>query len=273
MLSAGIAHELKNPLAAIAGSLEPGPEILDELETAAAAGRPIVAELGELRSILADCDLATGHLRRIAGELTDLVRTGPAQASAVDPAAVLDSAGRMLKAKSKVPFSLVVRSGSRRPVRVDSGRLLQVLLNLGANAIDAMEGRSHAVLTLATEDAGEDRVVFVVEDTGSGIPDEVFARLYEPFLTTKGPGRGTGLGLHLVSEIVAAHNGRIECSTRIGEGTRFRVDLPAAIEAMTPDGVLPRDEDHVERTQDSPDRGRRGDHPQGVATHAAAGTV
>jgi PAS domain S-box-containing protein len=118
------------------------------------------------------------------------------------------------------------------PVNADRGQLEQVLLNLVINAADAMpEGGSLVVRTLALD---REHVGIEVEDTGCGIAPELQARVFEPFFTTKSPEKGTGLGLPVVHGIVAAHAGRVELRSKIGEGTTFRVVLPRAESAPAP---------------------------------------
>lgn len=112
-------------------------------------------------------------------------------------------------------------------VKGDPQRLLQVLINLLANARDASTpGSTIRVLT----EAGAHTVDLLVEDEGSGIPKTVMDRLFEPFFTTKEPGKGTGLGLALVYSIVEEHYGRISIESPIDEerqhGTRIRITLP-----------------------------------------------
>ena len=101
--------------------------------------------------------------------------------------------------------------------------LNQVWTNLVDNAIDAMDGRG--TLTIRAERAGADEVAVSVCDTGGGISDEIRARLFEPFATTKPPGKGTGLGLHIVHTVVARHGGRVDVESAPG-GTCFVVTLP-----------------------------------------------
>jgi signal transduction histidine kinase len=104
-------------------------------------------------------------------------------------------------------------------------KLQQVLLNLFLNAKDAMPRGGW--LTIATRLEG-DRAVVEVADTGSGIPSEHIARIYDPFFTTKAIGQGTGLGLSITYGIVREHDGAIACDSTVGQGTRFTVTLPAA---------------------------------------------
>jgi signal transduction histidine kinase len=103
-------------------------------------------------------------------------------------------------------------------------KLQQVFLNLFLNARDAMP--KGGWLSIRTRlDGG--RAIAEVSDTGSGIPSEYLARIYDPFFTTKAIGQGTGLGLSITYGIVREHEGSIECESAIGQGTRFVVSFPA----------------------------------------------
>jgi CheY-like chemotaxis protein len=129
-------------------------------------------------------------------------------------------------------------------VQADTGMIEQVILNLVVNARDAMPESGQ--LRVATEQLTLDEpharvnpearagafVRLLVSDTGTGIAPEVLPHIFEPFFTTKGPGKGTGLGLSTVYGIVKQHQGWIEVSTRMGEGSTFKVFLPAI---ATPD--------------------------------------
>ena len=104
-------------------------------------------------------------------------------------------------------------------------KLQQVFLNLFLNAKDAMPRGGW--LSVLTRVDGE-RVVVEVADTGSGIPSEYLARIYDPFFTTKAIGQGTGLGLSITYGIVREHDGSIDCDSAVGQGTRFTLSLPGA---------------------------------------------
>jgi signal transduction histidine kinase len=102
-------------------------------------------------------------------------------------------------------------------------QLQQVFLNLFLNAKDAMPRGGW----LSVETRIDGRLVVVeIADTGSGIPSEQLARIYDPFFTTKSIGRGTGLGLSITYGIVREHEGTIHCSSAVGQGTRFTLTLP-----------------------------------------------
>jgi signal transduction histidine kinase len=104
-------------------------------------------------------------------------------------------------------------------------QLQQVFLNLFLNARDAMPSGGWLSVTTRVEGG---RVIAEVADTGSGIPSEQIARIYDPFFTTKAIGRGTGLGLSITYGIVREHDGTILCDSAVGQGTRFTMELPLA---------------------------------------------
>jgi signal transduction histidine kinase len=109
----------------------------------------------------------------------------------------------------------------------DHFQMEQMFLNLVLNAIEAMpEG---GMLTLKTR-VRDDQVVAEVTDNGSGISEGVRERIFDPFFTTREVGEGTGLGLAVSDSIVAAHGGTLEVESRLGEGSTFRVRLPATEE-------------------------------------------
>jgi signal transduction histidine kinase len=109
------------------------------------------------------------------------------------------------------------------PVLGSASQLEMALINLVVNAIQSMDGEG--VLTVSSARRGRE-VEISVADTGPGIPDEIRATLFEPFVTTKPEGKGTGLGLSTVLMVVEHHHGRIDFTSAAGAGTTFRVSLP-----------------------------------------------
>jgi signal transduction histidine kinase len=123
------------------------------------------------------------------------------------------------------------------PIRADAGQISQVLVNLVLNARYAMPLGGAVEITTSTgrfdvgggvpdSEAGE-CVLLTVADTGSGIPPELLTRIFEPFFSTKSPGKGTGLGLATVYGIVEESGGRIQVDSEPGVGTKFTIFLPA----------------------------------------------
>lgn len=273
MLSAGVAHDIRSPLAALRAALEDAPLLLDEARERGAAEEPLrlLGEaVGEARSA---CD----HLQRLALDLTSLARTAPAEPQPVSAGEALAGAARLLRHRTRAGLTIQVEARTQRALLADPGRLHQALVNLAANGLDAMEGRA-GTLRLAAEDGGPDRVRLVVADQGAGMPPEVQARLFEPFFTTKRMGSGTGLGLHIVHTIVREHDATVAVESTPGVGTRFTLDWPAATAATRPAAGDPvaasegaaSDERHA---SDGADRGRRGEHPPCARPHVAAGAV
>jgi signal transduction histidine kinase len=119
-------------------------------------------------------------------------------------------------------------------VNGDPVQLEQVLLNLLINARQAMLGKGGSLTIKATRDEASDEVKVQVIDTGSGIPEKLLPKIFQPFFTTKGtakPGesKGTGLGLAICKEIIEQHKGRIEVQSEVGKGTTFTIYLPAKV--------------------------------------------
>jgi len=108
-------------------------------------------------------------------------------------------------------------------IKVNGGELVQIIVNLLANAVDASPAGS--TVTLRARVAG-DQLTLTVEDQGSGIREEDLEKIFEPFFTTKAPGEGTGLGLALVSTMVEAHRGRVTVRSEVGVETSIEVTLP-----------------------------------------------
>ncbi len=240
LLAGGIAHDFNNVLTTIVGY---NYFILEGLET----GHPLRSFSLEIR-----------RSAELAGSLTHqllaLGRHQVLQPQVMDANSVILSLGRMLR--RLVGENIEVELDTHPalwPIRMDSGQLEQVVLNLVINARDAMPNGGHLSLATKNITAHEDHrcdpaivlppgqyVCLAVSDTGSGIDDSVRAHLFEPFFTTKGPGRGTGLGLATIMGIVKQYGGHIAVQSARGRGTAFRVYLPrvaGGVQAMVPGTV------------------------------------
>jgi two-component system NtrC family sensor kinase len=111
------------------------------------------------------------------------------------------------------------------PILVDATNLELALLNLMTNAVDAMP--NGGLLRVRVVEGGPKRVCIEISDTGHGIPGELMPRIFEPWVSTKKPGRGTGLGLPIARDVVNAHGGTIAVKSTEGQGTTFTIDLPS----------------------------------------------
>ena len=218
-LSAGIAHEVNNPLAVVAEKAGLIRDLLDPR-----FGREATPEVigRHLEAIEAAAFRATGITRRLLG----FVRQGEVRLVEQDPHALLDELiGGILKAELDHAGVAVARDYDPQlgTVVTDPGQLQQVLLNLLKNAVDAVAGQGR--VTVRTRRTGE-RFRIEIEDTGVGMTAAQLERVFVPFFTTKEPGKGTGLGLSVSYGIVEGLGGRLSVASTAGEGSTFTVDLP-----------------------------------------------
>jgi PAS domain S-box-containing protein len=229
-LSAGVAHEINNPLAAIIGNLDLALRDLGDL-----LDDP--GELGALlriREEIVDARDAADRVRKIVRDLRVFSRGEDEQPGPVDVEHVLESTLRMAWNEIRHRSRLVKEYAGVPPVEASEARLGQVFLNLIMNAAQAMtEDRAASnEIRIITAVQGE-RVLVEVRDTGSGISPDVMKRLFTPFVTTKPVGVGTGLGLSICHRIVTSFGGDISVESVVGKGTRFRITLPFAREPVS----------------------------------------
>ncbi len=214
-LTAGVAHELNNPLNNItltAHALLEDDQNLDD---------------GERREMLGDLVSQAGRAQKIIKNLLDFARESGSQVEPLDLGRLLTDtihlAGNQLKISGiKVDFSA---TDNLPRVHGDIQQLQQVFLNLLLNAMDASPkgGKIQVLVSPADE---PNYVAVKVIDHGAGIPEHVLCSIFDPFFTTKTKGKGTGLGLSVSQGIVARHGGRITASSREGQGSVFSVILP-----------------------------------------------
>jgi len=219
-LAAGLAHEINNPLVAIRTflSLAPSKRAQDDPEFwdgyHALACRE-VDRIGTLVSTMVHLARGQGEdAPREACDLGELVREG----------ALL-----LQREADRAQVKLVVECAHDTPKLVAvRDQLHQVLLNLVMNAIHATPPGGCVVVSTSPGDGTEgSEAVLEVSDTGTGIPPEDLERIFDPFFTTKEPNQGTGLGLMICHRIASDHGGTIEVASELGQGSRFRVRLPA----------------------------------------------
>jgi signal transduction histidine kinase len=231
VLVSGVAHELNNPLSNISTSVQ---LIMEEGD----AADP------ELRQTwLEQIDGETERARRIVRRLLDSVRQPRLQLQTLPLDELVASALKLLHRQLPDGVHICIGAIADSEVRVDRERLQQVFINLLKNAADAgarhirisaQPAQWHDDLAEAGEMAGDPAVLrqtgralrIAVEDDGPGIPPHVLAHIFEPFYTTRAAGEGTGLGLYLVEEIVAEHQGCILVDCPPSGGTRFSIWLP-----------------------------------------------
>ena len=212
-LAAGVAHELNEPLGAILGFAQ------------LAMKCPGLPEQGsqDIDRIIA----ASLHAREIITKLLIFARQTPSEENLVELNEVVEEGLFFFDARcTKEGIRLVRELAGELPLIVaDAAQLRQVITNLVVNAIQAMPNAG--ILTVATAESNG-FVELIVDDTGTGMSEEVKEKIFLPFFTTKDVSRGTGLGMAVVHGIVTSHGGSIEVDSEEEKGARFRVRFPVA---------------------------------------------
>jgi signal transduction histidine kinase len=210
-LAAGVAHELNEPLGSILGFAQLAkkcPQLPPQ------AGR-------DIEKIVT----ASLYAREVIRKLMVFARQVPARKESVNLNQAIEDGLYFLEARCSKGGVRVVRELARDLPQIvaDPAQVKQILVNLVVNAVQAMpQGGTLTIGTRATDSSVE----LFVEDTGTGMSEEILEKIFLPFFTTKDVSEGTGLGLSVVHGIVAAHGGAIEAKSRPGLGTRFEIRLP-----------------------------------------------
>ncbi len=273
-LVAGVAHEINNPVNFIYGNIapthqyaqdllnlvelyeahypDPSPVIEDEIE---AIDLEFLKE--DLPKSLASMRIGADRIRQIVNSLRNFSRLDESDCKEVDIHSGLDSTlvilEHRLKATSKRPAIQVIKQYSDLPlVECYPGQLNQVLMNILANALDALEERdSHRsaeaiqqfpsaitirTILLCSDDS--DRIAIHIVDNGPGIPEAIRHRIFDPFFTTKPIGKGTGIGMSISHQIITQkHRGTLQCFSSPGQGTTFVIEIPHRQYISSPDEV------------------------------------
>ena len=243
-LTAGIAHEINNPVNFISGNLRPLHSDIEDLLTLIEAYRQRVDEAGlaaqfaavraqeeeldlvylreEIRELLTGIEEGAHRTTEIVSGLRNFARLDEDEYKRFDVHQGLDSTLALLKHHLD-GIELVRDYGDVPGVECYPGKLNQVFMNILTNAIQAMPTGGLIHLTTQVQ---ADRVDIVFRDTGVGMDEKTLARVFEPFFTTKDVGQGTGLGMSITHGIVRQHHGDIAAHSQLGQGTEIRLRLP-----------------------------------------------
>ncbi|MGA9587828.1 MAG: ATP-binding protein [Terracidiphilus sp.] len=214
-LATGLAHEIRNPLAGIAGVIE-------------IIGRDLPAT-SPARAMVKDVRLEINQINRILTDLLETARPHPPQMMRSNLNTTVEHA--VMLARQQVlsrPIRIKLEQAPDLPeVEHDSDQIHQVVLNLLLNAVQAIDGDGAVTITISPKD---DCAIVTVTDTGRGMSDQQMSQIFRPFYTTRS--NGTGLGLSLVRRIVEEHLGHIEVTSTPGKGSTFEVQLPFCASAI-----------------------------------------
>lgn len=226
-LLSGVAHELNNPLSNISTSCQ---ILVEELESADPEFK---------RELLAQIDEQTGRARNIVRSLLDFARDREFKRETLPLAGLVAETLRFVKGQVPSRVAVVTEIPADIEIQGDKQRLQQVFLNLIKNALEALEGAGEIVIRAARAEEtpgrfkfpaqcnpAEEAVEIEIRDNGHGIPPEVLPRIFDPFFTTKDVGKGSGLGLFIVYEIIEEHGGCIAAESEPGKGSAFHIRLP-----------------------------------------------
>jgi two-component system sensor histidine kinase HydH len=208
-LAAGIAHEIRNPLSSIRGFAQ----------YFQGKFKPETKDVKYAKAMVDEID----RLNRIIEALLDFARPAEPKLSLYSIEDVLNHALGLVQADievKEVRLTRNVQSGIPE-VMIDSDQMIQAILNILLNAVEAVDKGGEIALSASTE---ADNLKITISDTGSGIPEEDLPKVFDPFFTTRKS--GTGLGLAIVHKIVENHNGEILVKSGVGRGTTFTILLP-----------------------------------------------
>lgn len=252
LLTAGIAHEINNPINFVSSGVQSLTKNFGEIESfienyQKVLGLDSFEEIKKYAAVLEEDEDVLSELSDSSKELLDDVRYGivriteivnglrsfsrhdEAEVKETDINESFDSALLILKNKYKNKTEIVKEMDETlKPIQCFPGQLNQVFVNLINNAIDAIDETGE--IKIKTINLDENSIEIRISDNGTGMPDDVKDKIFDPFFTTKEIGKGTGLGLSISHGIIEKHRGTIRVESKMGVGTTFIINLPKKLE-------------------------------------------
>lgn len=228
-LAAGIAHEVNSPLAYVCSNLRHIDRTIDRIaEQLASFSGEKSEEVEELRMVIAESIDGVQRISGIVDRMRRFTSLAQSEIGEVDVNAIAGEVLKMAALHRRPSVELHFDPGERLPpVQGSSEYLIQAVLNLAINGVQAVSAQGGGAVRMATLPCDEG-VTIRVSDDGPGIPATIRDRILEPFFTTKSPGEGSGLGLAITYDIIREHRGVLEFHSEEGKGTSFTVRLPAS---------------------------------------------
>jgi len=244
-ITAGVAHEIKNPLGFIKSNIDPLERDINDLLLVVEKYESIIHEqniqhnfseiealkndldypslIGEVRLLLDGMREGAGRTTQIVKSLGDFSRAGKEQFVLGDVHEGIDSTLVLLSGELGKRINIKKEYTDLPKIECFPGKLNQVFMNLLSNAIQAIDQKGEIVIKTSLEGLN---IHISISDSGKGMPEEVRKRIFEPFYTTKPMGSGSGLGLSICYTIIMQHNGKISVNSEPGKGTEFVITLP-----------------------------------------------
>ena len=228
LLSAGIVHELNNPLSAVKLAFSLLESQMKTLKKKL-QGNPLVSDspdgklFKDIQDYVQQGQQCAESMAEIVTNIRMFSRSDKGNSNPENINQIIDSVIGVVWNAVKNKVKIEKKYAELPLTRCNAQQLGQVFLNLLVNASQAMD--KNGVITITTSHDGQ-RIRVDISDTGHGIPKDVLERIFEPFFTTKGAEEGTGLGLSITHDIVKSHNGKITVDSVVGKGTTFTVLLP-----------------------------------------------
>lgn len=227
-LFAGLIHELNNPLTFTVNCNRTASKLVESMRIEKELTDSMRSRLARIEAQIESMQKGHRRMTELISNLRMFSRFDDGRLSPMDVHESIDTALLFLEHKMKGRIEVSRRYGAAGPLVCYAGGLNQVFLNLLANAVDAIPGQG----SVEIETSIDHRTYQIyIRDDGTGIPEAVRSRIFEPLFTTKSAAEGTGLGLAISSDIVRAHRGQIEARSRSGRGTEFCVSIPTDLEA------------------------------------------
>lgn len=225
-MAAGVAHEIKNPLSSLKLFSEMMQENAEDPKFWHQYGGMIQSEIARLEKIVENF-LGFARNKKLKLEL-------------MPASQIVNKVHELVKAEAHRQ-NIVIKMSYAEPeptLYADASQMVQVLLNLVLNAIQAIDpGQEQSFIKIKIDSHELNRTQIEIEDNGCGIPEEDLEKLFTPFYSTKE--KGTGLGLSIIYKIVEEHGGSIKVSSQVGQGTQFILDLPAQVSHQLSENIIP----------------------------------
>jgi signal transduction histidine kinase len=242
ILLAGVAHEINNPINYINSSLAGLRNVFEDIlnysrEALTIKNNPehptidLEKSVERIEKMLTNIKTGISKTMNIVNSLRTFSRNSDEVMREIDIHENIESTLTILYNQYKDRIEVKRIYGEIPLIHCYPEKVNQVLMNLLANAIQAIDKKGEIIITTKTI-PGEDKVSISIQDTGMGIPESIQSKIFDPFFTTKDPGKGTGLGLSIAYDIIKQHNGEIQVQSTIGEGTKFIIILPIKGEVL-----------------------------------------